>query len=104
MAGFLAALRYVHLPSDVTDNTEMSQHVLVWWSERLFHAVLSTERKTLLCPGCRSFQVHLLGEPELPIPVYLFFFFGLGSFIHNFCKYIFDPFSRSSPSGTSVIY
>ena len=34
MAGFLAALDMHICRPDVTDNTETSQHVLVWWSEK----------------------------------------------------------------------
>lgn len=97
--------RYVHLPSRCHRqywNVPTCARVVV--REDFVHAVLSTERKTPLCPGCRSFQVHLLGGLNfLYLCICFLLWFG-EVFIHNFCKYIFDPFSRSSPPGTSVIY
>ena len=62
MAGFLTAPDMYICHPGVTDNTKMFQHALVWWSEKaLFVQYYSTERKAPLCPGCRSFWVHLLG-------------------------------------------
>ena len=105
MAGFLTAPDMYICHPGVTDNTKMFQHALVWWSEKaLFVQYYSTERKAPLCPGCRSFWVHLLGALNfLYLCISFLLWFG-EVFSHNFFKYIFDPFFHSSPSGISVTY
>ena len=105
MAGFLTAPDMYICHPDVPDNTKMFQHVLVWWSEKaLFVQCYSTERKALLCPGCRSFWVHLLGGLNFPYLCISFFLWFGEDFSHNVFKNVFDPFFHSSPSGISVTY
>ena len=81
MAGFLTALDMYICHPDVTDNTKMFHHVLMWWSEKSVHAVILYRKEKTAMSWGRSFWVHLLGGPSgLPIPMYLFSSLGLGSF------------------------
>lgn len=96
--------RYVHLPSRCHRqywNVPTCARVVV--REDFVHAVLSTERKTLLCPGCRSFQVHLLGLDFLYLCICFLLWFGEVSSIISANTFLIR-FLVSSPSGTSVIY
>ena len=106
MAGFLTALDMYICHPDVTDNTKMFHHVLMWWSEKSVHAVILYRKEKTAMSWGRSFWVHLLGGGPLGF-LYLCICFLLWVwevFSHNFFKYIFDPFSHPSPSGISVTY